>query len=154
MDISPKHRLEVRGRDEILSRVRAWASATADKLDADAQATADFTLAISEAATNVLRHAYTGEHEAHLILSARRIGERIIFRVRDFGDKFDPTSVRPAQIEGEPSIGGYGIYLMRRVMDKVRYATDHPVGTELMLIRRRSPRSADEASRALRGRSV
>lgn len=138
MDISTLHQLEICGGNEIVARVRAWASSTATVLGADSQAAADFTLAISEACTNVVRHAYTAHAESRLILTARRIGERIIFRVRDFGDKFDPASVPPPKIDDELRVGGYGIYLMRQVMDEVRYVTNHLVGTELILVRRRS----------------
>ncbi len=138
MDISTPHRFEIYGGNEIVARVRAWASSTATALGADSRAAADFALAISEACTNVVRHAYTGHAQSRLILTARRIGERIIFRVRDFGDKFDPAGVPFPKIEGEPTVGGYGIYLMRQVMDEVRYVTAHPVGTELILVRRRS----------------
>ncbi len=137
MDTSPTHRLEVRGGNEVLSRVRAWAARAAASLGADEQAAADFVLAISEAATNVMRYAYAGQAESHFILTAQTLGERIVFRVRDFGSKFDPSRVRPPDVDGEPSVGGYGIFLMRRVMDDVQYITDHPVGTELILARRR-----------------
>ena len=138
MDISAPYQLEVYGGNEIVSRVRAWTSGTATVLGADSQAAADFALAISEACTNVVRHAYLDQQKSHLILTARRIGERIVFRVRDFGDKFDPAGVPPPQMDGEPTVGGYGVYLMRQVMDEVRYVTNHLVGTELMLIRCRS----------------
>lgn len=138
MDISLTYRYEIRGGNEIVGRARAWASSTAASLGSDEQATADFALAVSEAVTNIVRHAYGDQQEYHLILSAKRIGERIIFRMRDYGNKFNPISVLPPSIDGEPSVGGYGMFLMRRVMDEVRYVTTHPVGTELFLVRRRS----------------
>ena len=137
MDISTTHRLEIRGGHEIVSRVRVWASSTAADLGAGDAATADFALAVSEAATNVVRHAYGDRTEYHLILTAKRVGERIIFRLRDYGNKFDPAVVVPPNMDGEPAVGGYGIFLMQRVMDEVRYVTTHPVGTELILVRRR-----------------
>jgi len=120
-----------------VSRVRDWASDIASGLGADGQAAADFALAISEAVTNVVRYAYRDRPECHLTISARRIGKRIVFRMRDYGSKFDPAYVQSPNTDGEPTVGGYGIYLMRRVMDDVRYVTTHPVGTELILIRRR-----------------
>jgi len=121
-----------------VTRVRMWVSGVARLLGADEQAAFDFALAVSEACTNVVRHAYAGQSEGRLIVTARRIGRRIIFRVRDFGAKFDPQKVRSPDLHGEPSVGGYGIYLMRRVMDRVYYGTGHPEGTELMLVRCRS----------------
>ena len=137
MDISTQYRLEVRGGSEIVARARAWAGEIALRLGADWQAAADFTLAVSEACTNVVRYAYAGQDESQLIITARRIGERVVFRVRDYGQKFDPSAVRPPDLQGDPTIGGYGIYLMRRVMDNIWYGTGHPDGTELMLVRRR-----------------
>jgi len=138
LDISPAYRLEIRGGGEIVTRVRAWASDVARVLGADDQAAFDFALAVSEACTNIVQYAYADQSESRLIVTARRIGPHIVFRVRDFGEKFDPQVVRPPDLRGEPSVGGYGIYLMRRVMDRVYYDTGHPDGTELMLVRRRS----------------
>ena len=137
VDISPTHRYEVRGGNEIVGRVRAWAAETAAGLGADERATADIALAVSEAATNVVRYAYADRQECHLVLTAKRIGERIVFRLRDYGDKFDPARVRPPKMDGELTVGGYGIFLMQHVMDDVRYVTSHPAGTELFMMRRR-----------------
>jgi anti-sigma regulatory factor (Ser/Thr protein kinase) len=130
--------LEVAGGDEIVPLVRAWAAATAAALGARPQVASDFALAVSEACTNVVRHAYAraGAPDSRLILSAERDGATIVMRLRDFGCKFDPSRVPVPNLDGEPSIGGYGIYLMRQVMDDVQYVTNHPVGTELILIRR------------------
>jgi serine/threonine-protein kinase RsbW len=133
-----QHQLEIRGGNEIIARARAWTGQIANALGADRVAAADFILAISEACTNVVRYAYTGQPESYLILTAEQIDERIIFRVRDFGVKFDPELLRSSDPGDELRVGGYGIYLMQQVMDEVRYITDHPVGTELILVRRRS----------------
>jgi len=132
------HRLEVHGGSEIVPRVRTWATTVATELGAEPQAAADFALAISEACTNIVHHAYFDRPGSRLILTAERNGETIIMRMRDFGDKFDPAHVPPPKLEGEPTVGGYGVYLMHQVMDDVQYITDHAIGTELILIRRRT----------------
>jgi len=99
---TPQH-FDVRGGKEIVGRIRTWASSVASGLGADERATADIALAVSEAATNVVYYAYNGAAEYRLSLTARRIGERIIVRIRDYGRKFDPASVRPPNIGGEPT---------------------------------------------------
>ena len=136
MDASTSHHFDIRGGQEIVGRTRAWASSVAGSLGADAQAMADIALAVSEAVTNVVRYAYDDDQECHITLSAERIDERVVVRLRDYGHKFDPAGVPPPSMEGEPSVGGYGIFLMQRVMDEVQYRTDHAVGTELILVRR------------------
>jgi len=136
VDISPTFKLELWGGNEVLGPIRAWAASTALTLGADEQAVTDFALAISEATSNAVRHAYVERHQGPLVITARRVGERIVFRLRDFGRKFDPSAVRVPDIEAGPNIGGYGIYLMRGVMDNVYYVTEHPRGTEVILIRR------------------
>jgi len=138
VDISPTHHFDVYGREEIVGRIRAWVSSIAGRLGADERATADIVLAVSEAATNAVRHAYLDAQEYHLTLKARRIGERIVVRVRDYGSKFDPATIRLPDMGGVPRVGGYGIYLMRRVMDHVYYMASHPNGMELILVRRRN----------------
>jgi anti-sigma regulatory factor (Ser/Thr protein kinase) len=130
------HRLEVHGGSEVVTRARTWASGAVSALGGDEQVTADFVLAVSEACTNVVRYAYADRANSRLILTAERRGDDIVVRMRDFGDKFDPARVPLRPIDGELTVGGYGMYLMRQVMDEVRYITDHPIGTELVMVRR------------------
>jgi anti-sigma regulatory factor (Ser/Thr protein kinase) len=83
------------------------------------------TLALEEAVTNVIQHAFTGRPPPHRIEVALAIdAERIIAEIIDNGHAFDPSAApepdRAAPLEARDP-GGLGIHLIRRMMDAVDY---------------------------------
>jgi PAS domain S-box-containing protein len=88
------------------------------------------TLAASEAAANAIEHAY-GPADATFRLEASADAKEIRVVVRDSGRWRDPR--HPGR--------GRGLALMEGLMDRVEFARDEG-GTEVRLVRRRSPESA------------
>ncbi len=88
-------------------------------------------LGLDEACTNIIRHAY-GQAPGQLItLTCERAGERVCFRVRDYGEQRDPARMQGRPLEMvEP--GGLGLHLIRRIFDTVDYVLKKQ-GTELVL---------------------
>jgi anti-sigma regulatory factor (Ser/Thr protein kinase) len=83
------------------------------------------TLALDEAASNVIRHGFTAQLPPHRLEIDLEIDDQaVIATVIDNGRPFDPTAagepdiVLPAE-EREP--GGLGILLIRRMVDRVEY---------------------------------
>jgi serine/threonine-protein kinase RsbW len=95
-------------------------------------------MAVDEACTNVITHAYGGEERGVIeITCAVRPGELII-RIHDHGHPFDPGDIPDpklgAQIE-ELEVGGLGLYFMRQVMDDVRFSFSSE-GNDLIMVKR------------------
>jgi serine/threonine-protein kinase RsbW len=81
-------------------------------------------LAADEAASNVIEHAYEGLSDASFELTCEFENDRIIITLLDHGKSFDFTKVVKPDLKVDLSrrkIGGLGIYLMRKLMDEVRY---------------------------------
>ncbi|SDK80208.1 serine/threonine-protein kinase RsbW [Maridesulfovibrio ferrireducens] len=76
-------------------------------------------LAISEAVSNAIRHAEASKEDG-IVLSLKLKGQNLIIRVEDNGPGFDFDNVTEPDLENHPS-GGYGIFLIKQVMDKVEY---------------------------------
>jgi serine/threonine-protein kinase RsbW len=83
-------------------------------------------LAVDEAITNIMEHAYDndleGELDVELILEADATRFEVI--IRDSGKEFDPTAVDIPDITAHISKGqkhGLGIFLIRQIMDEVNY---------------------------------
>ena len=129
-------RLELRGGPEIVRRARKWAADRARLVGLPADAVVEVALAVSEACTNIVRHAYAGQPEAHIVLTVTDDDRWLTFRLRDFGRKFDPATYHPPDLDALHE-GGYGLFLIQQVMDEVRYITDHEQGTELILRKRK-----------------
>ncbi len=84
-------------------------------------------LAVHEACTNIIDHAYEGQAGARIQVELQvRGGEspgQIVIEIRDTGAPFNPLTV-PAPNLDEPHEHGYGMYLMHELMDEISFATD------------------------------
>jgi anti-sigma regulatory factor (Ser/Thr protein kinase) len=90
-------------------------------------------LAIDEACTNIIRHAYGGScRPVRLTLHQKKDGT-LIAALRDYGKPCDP-----AKIHGRPLTeirpGGVGVHIIRRAFDEVVYLP-RARGTRLLMIK-------------------
>lgn len=95
-------------------------------------------MAVDEACTNVIEHAYGGEGQGEIELRCQVRKKELTVTIRDTGRPFDPGAVPEpklgAQIE-EVEVGGLGLYFMRQVMDEVRFRFNNGVN-ELVMVKR------------------
>ena len=81
-------------------------------------------LAVDEAVSNIIEHAYENTTRGDIRVVVDINAKRAQLTIHDSGDKFDPLSVEPPVVEEHIKSGrkrGLGIFLMRQVMDEVRY---------------------------------
>ena len=84
----------------------------------------NLTLVMEEAVVNVINYAYPKEDHEKIYVSARLHGGSIIMVIADNGKEFDPTLAPEADITlsaEERPIGGLGIFLIRNIMNEVKY---------------------------------
>ncbi|MBQ7530969.1 MAG: ATP-binding protein [Paludibacteraceae bacterium] len=80
-------------------------------------------LALEETVTNVMLYAYPGK-SGQVLVEADTSPGQVIFTISDSGIAFDPTQQKEPDItQGveERPIGGLGIFLVRQIMDEIRY---------------------------------
>ncbi len=97
-------------------------------------------LAADEAASNIIEHAYAGVADASLRVSCDMQDDEIVITMHDTGISFDPSRVKQPNLQADLSerqIGGLGVYLMRKLMDDVRYESDSKTGNVLTMTKRR-----------------
>lgn len=130
--------ITITSRTENLDRVRSFISQAATGYGFDQEAVGNIVLAVDEACTNIIKHAYeflpTGVIE--LVVGIRDNQFEIL--ITDRGKSFNPDEVRPlnvAEFIQKPRRGGLGIHLMRRMMDEVRFASVPGVRNEVRLIK-------------------
>jgi anti-sigma regulatory factor (Ser/Thr protein kinase) len=78
------------------------------------------TLAVDEALSNVIRHAYHSRADGRVELQCHVAGDVLEFRIRDAGDAPDLTRICAREV-GCDKIGGLGTHIIRDVMDTVSY---------------------------------
>jgi len=129
----------IESRVEEVARARRWLAEHALAAGFPEDETRRVGLALSEACTNVIEHAYGGQPGHHIDLQLDVDAERLTVRVRDTGRPFDPASYRPPDLSRAHE-SGYGVHLMRSIMDEVRYAPSEEGGTQLTMVRLRGGR--------------
>jgi len=97
-------------------------------------------LAVDEAVTNIMEHAYDndleGELDVELILEADATRFEVI--IRDSGKEFDPSTVEIPDIAthvGKGQKHGLGIFLIRQIMDEINYSYVHGEKNQLQMIK-------------------
>ena len=84
----------------------------------------NLNLVLEEAVVNIINYAYPKEDHQSIYLSATLHEGSIILVLTDTGVEFDPTMAPEADITlsaEERPIGGLGIFLIRQIMNEVRY---------------------------------
>lgn len=84
----------------------------------------NLNLVLEEAVSNVILYAYPEEEHQEIVLTANKSDKNLIFVLTDSGKEFNPTQVPDADVTlsaEDRQIGGLGIFLIRRIMDKVEY---------------------------------
>lgn len=97
-----------------------------------------FKLAIDEAATNIIRHAYR-DWDGFIILRMIIRNRTVTVSMTDQGHRFDPRSVKDPDLGRYVEIGkkgGLGIFIIRRVIDDIDYRKTTE-GNELRLTKSR-----------------
>jgi sigma-B regulation protein RsbU (phosphoserine phosphatase) len=80
-------------------------------------------LAITEALSNIMRHAYRGRTDQLIQVGVEAFADRIVFRLHHLGETFDPTAVATPKFDGTQD-GGFGMYIIEQSADNVRYYRD------------------------------
>ncbi|HUU12430.1 MAG TPA: ATP-binding protein [Terriglobia bacterium] len=109
-------------------------------------------MAINEAASNVIRHAYDNRPDARFSLEVKSFPDRIEFVLEDDGRKVKPEAIRPRSLD-DVRPGGLGTYFIRCFMDESSYDSTFTGGNRLRMVKYFSRRvsSSDEGSSQERG---
>ena len=110
-------RLTIPARAEYITLCRLALTGIARVRSLSDEVLADLKLALTEAASNSVRHAYRDGSAGLVEISYEILPDRLVIEVTDDGGGFDPTAaVEPAD---ELSEGGLGIAIIRAVADAV-----------------------------------
>ena len=97
----------------------------------DEKGSSDVILAVDEALTNVIRHAYGGQ-EGKIRISYEDFVDCVEIAICDSGKKFDPTSTKDPELPPKKP-GGLGCFFIKTLMDKAEYHYDKTNGNRLCL---------------------
>ena len=104
-------------------------------------------LAVDEACSNVMEHAYDSDGTQEVSIRATVDESSLQIEVIDTGKGFDPEAVEQAKLKDLISArrtGGLGMRLMKSFMDEVHYQMLPGVKNELRMVKRLR-KNADQA---------
>ena len=96
----------------------------------DSKSVEQFKVAVDEACTNVIKHAYNGNEKCEFDVNVIIYTDRCTVCIRDEGHAFKPQEYLEPDIfelAKKRQAGGFGVHIMRRLMDHVEYASEGSV---------------------------
>lgn len=128
-----------------LGQLQAIRSFVSDNIDRAEGANLDdddhyqLLLAVNEAASNIVRHAYNGRPGDSITVSSDLYPDRIVIRLSHYGSSFDPSAARPPSFDGSRE-GGFGVYMIEQCVDEVQYLSAPDGKNTIQLVKRESTR--------------
>jgi serine/threonine-protein kinase RsbW len=132
-------KLIVDSRVERLSEIAAFVENAAQTSGLDDDQTYDVQMAVDEACTNVIQHAYRGSKKGSIEIACEKRGNEFVVTIRDFGKSFDPHQVprpNPHDPLSRRGIGGLGLFFMEKMMDRIEFAFSKKNGNLLTMVKK------------------
>ncbi len=129
---SPRIELCVPARRSYLAMIQEVTQAFLSRwMDPAGESGLEILLAVQEACTNVVRHAYKGRTAGDLQYRMEVDHDVLRIFISDDGCGFDPSRI-PAPDPQCPLEGGYGLYLMGQLVSKVTYSREGSRNTTIL----------------------
>ncbi|MBN1782353.1 ATP-binding protein [bacterium] len=126
------------GKTENLEFIRNFVSGMARKAGFNDKDVNKIELAIDEACTNVIEHAYRDTGEGDIDIDVEYDTQKFKVVVADQGRSFVMEDIKIPDMEkymAELKVGGLGIYLMRTLMDEVDYRSKPGARNEVRMVK-------------------
>ena len=129
-------RLRIPAKPEYIALGRLALTGLAQARDLDSDTVGDLKLALTEAVSNSVRHAYGSPGEGQVEIRYEMRADRITVEVVDDGSGFDPDEM--PSFDGEDlSEGGLGIAIIRTIADEIEIESRPGVrGSRLRFVKR------------------
>ena len=95
-------------------------------------------IVVEEVYVNIASYAYAGSETGDATIECSIDGDTGILVFKDHGTPYDPT-LKEDPVLGDPkkmTIGGYGIYMVKQIMDDVSYRYDETEKENILTMRK------------------
>ena len=126
--------IEVQSDPKYLSVIRAVTAKVGELSGMSDRAIEDIRLAVDEACSNVIKHAYGGDTTQSILIRFRKTEKGFEVLIEDEGVKVQPGSIEGRSLD-DIRPGGLGIHLIRRAFDIFAFDQRKKRGNRLRLVR-------------------
>lgn len=124
MNKATTYQKKVNASTQNLSAIRNFVSRHAEEQGFSSQKVADIQLAVDEAYTNIIKHAYKYDSDQNVIINLEFDDEKMVVTLTDHGLGFDIGKYKKPNLKKQierKKRGGMGVYLIQKLMDEVSY---------------------------------
>ena len=127
------------GSYKSLARIGGFVRKIAQNVGFEDIAIYSIELAVDEACSNIIEHAYQGEGKGSIRCTCSASDNTLTVILRDRGQSFDPSNITQPNLShdlNEREAHGLGLYFIRQWMDEVYFKTNGPENILTMVKRR------------------
>jgi serine/threonine-protein kinase RsbW len=133
----PQITLTMLSQPRFLSAARSMVANLAQRLGFNEVRCGQISLAVDEALCNIINHGYQQQPDGRIwiyihVLESERIGLKVI--LEDEARQVEPDEIKSRDLE-DIRPGGLGVFIIREVMDEVRYEKRNDRGMRLTLVK-------------------
>ena len=96
----------------------------------------DIDVAVEEASTNIVRHAYGPDHAGDILVRVEAVDDAVCITLTDWGLPFNAEDLMPLDVDAPVETrakGGMGLHLVHKLMDDVvRKTASAPGGPNVL----------------------
>ena len=136
--VKKTYNLKIPSQKDNLEIIRNFISAIARKVGFKDEDVNKIELAVDEACTNVIRHAYEDDETQNIDIAIKIDFQKLAIVVTDRGKSFNVDEIELPDMDAylaELRVGGLGIYLMKTLMDEVEYHSEPGVKNEVRMVK-------------------
>ena len=118
--------LLVKSTTDNLAAIRDFVKSAANQSGFSEDSTGKIILAVDEACTNIIKHAYKYSPEGNILIKVKFNDPKFSISITDDGSHFDPNKVPEPDLREyykQKRVGGLGMFLIKKLMDEVNYST-------------------------------
>ena len=126
------------GNFSSLNAIRSFFTKAAKETGLDEQSLFDIQLAVDEAASNIIDHAYGGENIGDIECSYQILDNKLEIFMRDQGKPFNPKGIEQPDLKSDVCCrtpGGLGLHFMRELMDEVDFSFNGNSGNVIKMVK-------------------
>ena len=126
------------GRFENLAKIGEYIEEITAKTGLDEKQRYAVRLAVDEAASNIIEHAYRDIKDGIIEMTIEHSPQKLVIIVHDEGKPFDPSAVEKFDLELslEDMTGrGAGLHLIENLMDEVEFNSNGEKGNTLKMVK-------------------
>jgi len=133
-----EYKLRIPSQTDNLELIREFVSKVASKVGFGGDDVSKIELAVDEACSNVIKHAYQKDPSKPIDIAMKIDLNKFTIVITDRGRGFDPAKLKMPDMKeylAELRVGGLGIYLMRSLMDEVDYEIKPGVRNKVTMVK-------------------